>query len=413
MAHHLVCPQCRKELRTGATTSPGARIKCPACQTLFEAGSDSPGAANSSPARAKRRFGFLLGATVCLAGVFLFFGYVWPGFLRSGNSALAAANQAQTRNLLAFLPANSSAVAGINIGQVRKQPELRNAWNVLQRQLAQFNQIPREARDLIDDADMVLLAGGTGPGSTPVVVLSTDHPFDPDKIRTIVRAGAAREHQGVTVWPCAAAGAEKPSCLALPSDRIAFLGFMPAEMLAAEVNAATQSRLHADLKAQVDQVSGSVIWAAIQFDEPIKQKLREFEKLAALLAFFPKIGAKIETITPIILRGRGGVITVDLAEEQKVKLSIGFTCHDADDAAKLRASVLDLWLTEGKALVRIVGVASGPKLGKLLGEVSETFDLEQRDNSVLLSVQVNQATLDELLTALPALDFAGLGGKMK
>lgn len=410
MANHLVCPQCKKELRTGATTSPGARIKCPACQTLFEAGSDSPGAANSSPARAKRRFGFLLGATVCLAGVFLFFGYVWPGFLRSGNSALAAANQAQARNLLAFLPANSSAVAGINIGQIRKQPELRNAWNVLQRQLAQFNQIPREARDLIDDADMVLLAGSTGPDSTPAVVLSTDHPFNPDKIRKMVGAGPARDHAGVTVWPCAAAVAEKSSCLALPSDRIAFLGFMPAEALAAEVNAARQSRLHADLKAQVDQVSGSVIWAAIQFDEPTKQGLRKLEEVAAPLALFVP---QLATVTPIVLRGKGGVITVDLAEEQKVKLSIGFTCHDADDAAKLRAAVLDLWLNQGKLFMSIVGAKGGPKLGKLLAEVSQTFDLEQRDNSVLLSVQVNQATLDELLTALPVLDLAGHGGKVK
>jgi len=389
MANLLVCPQCKKELRTGVAPSPGIRIKCPACQALFEPGSDSPGAVKSSPT-SRRRFGVLLGATVCLAGVFLFSGFVWPGFLRTGNRAQAA-NQAQARNLLAFLPANSSAVAGIHVGQVRKQPELRHAWKVLQGQLAQFNQIPREARDLIDDADLVLLAGGTGPKSTPVVVLNTDHPFDAEKIRTMVRAGAGREHQGVTIWPTDTLLAGKTGCLALPTDRIAMLGFMPAEALAGEVTAATGPRLHGDLKAQIDQVSGSVIWAAIQFDEATKQKLREVEQLAPLVeGFIPQI----KTIAPIVLRGKGGVVTLDLAERQKVKLSIGFTCHDVDDAHKLRAAVLDAWLNEGKKLVSFVRLFNGPKLGKLLEEVSETFDLEQRDNSVLLSVQVNQATLD-------------------
>lgn len=410
MATHLVCPQCNKELRTGATPTPGMTIKCPACQTQFATGNDSPGAANSSPARAGRRYGFLLGATVCLAGVFLFLGYVWPGFLRSGNRAQAAANQAQARNLLAFLPASSSAVAGVHVGQVRQEPGLRNAWNALQRQLAQFQQMPREARDLVDDADMVLVAGGTGPEAAPMVVLSTDHPFDPDKIKKIVGAGPGRDHQNVTVWPCAAVLAGKASCLALPTDRIAVLGFMPAQKLAAEVSAAAQPRLHGDLKAQIDQVSGSVIWAAIQFDEPTKQGLRKLEETVAPLALFVP---QIAVISPLVLRGKGGVITVDLADEQKVKLSIGFTCHDADDAAKLRAAALDLWLNQGKALLSIIGAKGDPKLGKLLAEVSQTFDLEQRDNSVLLSVEVNQTTLDELLAALPALNFAGLGGDMK
>ncbi|MCI0683366.1 MAG: zinc-ribbon domain-containing protein [Gemmataceae bacterium] len=403
MANLLVCPHCKKELRTSAAASAGLRVKCPACQTLFEAApfaaeTDSPGAAKASPAGGRRRVGVLVAGAVAIAGATLFLGYVWPGFLRSGNRAQAAANQAQARNLLAFLPANSSAVAGIHVGQVRKQPELRHAWKTLQRQLAQFNQIPPEARDLIDDADMVLLAGGTGPQSVPVVVLSTDHPFDPDEIRTVVRAGPAREHQGMSIWPSTAHLAGKTGCLALPTDRIAVFGFMESAELAAEVAAATQPRLHADLKAQIDQVSGSVIWAAVQFDESTKQRLRELGNMAPVIALgIPEI----TTIAPIALRGKGGVITVDLADGQKVKLSIGFTCHDADDAAKLRSTVLDLWLNRGEFLMDMVGAQGGPKLTKLLAEVSATFDLEQRDNSVLLSVQVNQATLDELLTALP------------
>jgi hypothetical protein len=360
----------------------------------------------SSPT-SRRRFGLLLGATVCLAGVFLLLGFVWPGFLRTGNRAQAA-NQAQARNLLAFLPANSSAVAGIHVGQVRKQPELRHAWTVLQRQLAQFNQIPREARDLIDDADLVLLAGGTGPKSTPVVVLNTDHPFDPEKLRTMVRAGAGREHQGVTIWPTDTLLAGKTGSLALPTDRIAMLGFMPADALAAEVTAANGPRLHGDLKAQIDQVSGSVIWAAIQFDDATKQKLRDFEELTEGIEI-----PQLKVISSVVLRGKGGVVAIDLAAQEKVKLSMGFTCHDADDAAKLRSAVFDLWVGQGPLLLAVVGIKGGPKLGKLLKEVSETFDLEQRDNSVLLSVQVNQATLDELLSALPALDFAGLGARIK
>ena len=355
-----------------------------------------------------RRFGLFVALTLGVVAVMSFAALVWPGFLRDGRlSAAALANQAETRNLLAFVPANSTAVAGIRIGQVRKQPELQSAWNKLRQQLARFQNVPAVAHELIADGDMVLLSGSGGADKTPVCIVSTEHPLDPAGIRKAVSAGAGQPHHGITVWPCEAIPGKTVS-LAFPTDRIAILGFMPAESLAKNVATADQPRLHADLKAQIDQISGSVFWGAVLFDDETKQGLRKLEAMVAPYALFIP---EIKTIAPLAQRGKGAVVTLDLAESQKVKLSVGFTCDNADDAAQLRTAVLNLWINQSKKLVGIAGFLGGDKLGKLLGEVSETFDLEQRDSSVLLSVQVNQATLEELLSAAPAFDFAGKGPK--
>ena len=34
------------------------------------------------------------------------------------------------------------------------------------------------------------------------------------------------------------------------------------------------------------------------------------------------------------------------ADQKKLKLSVGFTCHDAKDAAELRTAVLNLWANQ-------------------------------------------------------------------
>lgn len=360
---------------------------------------------------ARRSYGWFLGLSCVAAALTLFAAFVWPGFLRNGGlSAAALANQAETRNLLAFAPASSSVVAGIRIGHVRKQPELQNAWNKLRQQLTQFQNVPTAAHELIADADMVLLAGSGGAEGAPVCVVSTEHPLQPAHVKKAVNAGPAQQHHGVSVCPCADPIAGRSACVAFPTDRIALLGFMPAEELGKNVATAKQPRLHADLKAQVDQISGSVIWCAVQFDAETKRGLR---KLEAWVEPFAAAVPEFKTIAPIMQRGQGAVITLDLAEPQKVKLSVGFTCHDADDAAALQTAVLNLWSSQGKALVGMVSLLGGSKLGKLLNEVSQTFDLEKRDNSVLLSVQVNQATLEELLNAAPNLNFAGFGAGPK
>jgi hypothetical protein len=276
------------------------------------------------------------------------------------------------------------------------QPELQNAWKKLQQQLTQLQNIPVEAHELIADADMVLLAGNGGPAGSAVCVVSTEHPMDKGKVKNALRVGPATTHHGVAICPCEDPIAGRAGGLAFPSDKIAMLGLMPPENLAHTVAKATEPRLSADLKTQVDQISGSVIWCAVQFDEEAKQGLHKLNEQFGFLAIIVK---EIKTIAPIALRGKGAVVTLDMADGQKVKLSVGFTCHDAQDAAELKTAVYDLWVTHGKALPALLG----QRFGKLLGEVSDTFDLEQRGNSVLLSVQVNQETLENLLDAARAL----------
>ncbi|MCS7045154.1 MAG: hypothetical protein NZO58_02235 [Gemmataceae bacterium] len=404
MSRLINCTKCGKPLRSGA--APGVELMCPTCGSKFTAGSDAArGAAPAAAALKPKAARLVVGAVAAGAALFSAAAFLWPGFLRTANpNPLARANQEQARNLLAFAPPESNIIVGVNFGQVRKSPDLQFAWDKFKRWLAQSEAIPAAVHDLIADADRALVAGSSDLSAALICAVSTEHPIDAAKLRHAADAGPPQQHEGVAVFACAPI-AGRDAALAFPSDNVAVLGLMSSEALAQRVSSATHPQVHPDLRSQVEQVSGSVIWAALQFDPPMKERLRQLEKhLSLALIFVPEA----KPLVPLVQRGKGTVLSLDARGDQKIKLSLGFTCHDINDAAALRSAVLNLWISRGKALLELAAGLADPnhagKLGKLLGEVSQTFDLEQRETSVLLSIEVNQATLDELLSSglLPA-----------
>jgi hypothetical protein len=95
---------------------------------------------------------------------------------------------------------------------------------------------------------------------------------------------------------------------------------------------------------------------------------------------------------------------VDLSG-QNLKLSVGVTCRDGADAAQGSNAIRGIW---DKAKVLLGFAKSIPQLGKALGEVQQSFAVEERDSTTLASVQLNQDTLLELTEAAPNLMNLGL-----
>ncbi|GEM_PF-6170459 len=457
MAHLVICPHCKKGLRSSAPFAVGVTIQCPACHAQFATGSDSPAVAVPpkllAPVRAKSapiaalvgrpahqvaakalpplpvadpldddleevrprpkpspdlvaggrvpprsKAGLMLGLAggMAVLAVLAVTAFVWPGFLVNGRPP------SQARTLLAYVPANSTIIAGAQIGLFRKEPKFQAKWNEVQQQIAQFPNFPADARALLNDADEIIVGSGIDLQSSAVFVCSTEQPFDPDKVKRLAKAGAAQTVLGQTIYPVNDLVLGRTGFLALPTDNILVLGFMPADDFARLLAGAKQARLHPDLQEQVEHAHSALVWVAARFDPGIKQKMNEanddFGQAAA--GFLPEL----PKLVGIIQRGKGALVSIDLGD-QNLKLSIGVTCQDGADAGQCSAAVGSIW-NQAKLLLGFA--KSVPKFGKLLGEVQQSFAVEQRDHTVFASVQLNQDTLFELADALPQFAAPGL-----
>jgi hypothetical protein len=324
---------------------------------------------------------------------------VWPGFLIPGRPA------SQARTLLAYVPPNSTVVAGAQIGLFRTDPQFAGNWNELQQQIAQLRDFPPEARDLLNDADEIVVAGAFDHGGSAVFVASTTAPYDADKVKRLAKAGPAIRVEGQTIYPTDDLIAGKDSFLALPSDKLLILGVMPAVDLAKLLAAADNSRLHPDLQEQVDHAHDALVWVAARFDDNVKKKMAEAHvKAGPMLLFAPDL----MTVLPAVQRGKGALMAIDLGD-QKLKLSMGVTCQDGADAEKMKAALDKFWNTQAKQWLAVGMIMPG--VGKLVAEVEQTFRLEQRATTVIASVEANQQTLQELLSTLKKNGLVpGVGG---
>jgi hypothetical protein len=194
----------------------------------------------------------------------------------------------------------------------------------------------------------------------------------------------------------------------MPTKRIAVLGFMPNEELAKLVAGAGAPRLHPDLQEQIGHVQNSLIWVAARFDEATKQQIQKAQQDLGPMAGM--LGPDLPSIIGIVGRGKGAIASLEFTNN-KLKLSAGVTCNDANDATQLRNGVTNLWNTQVKqfmALAQMMGGAQGgPPIGNLLNEVTGSFTVELRGNTAIASVQVSNDTLQAIANAMPQ---GGMGG---
>jgi hypothetical protein len=198
----------------------------------------------------------------------------------------------------------------------------------------------------------------------------------------------------------------KESFLALPTGNVLVLGIMPPVEFARLLGAATHSRLHPELQEQVDHAHDTLVWVAARFDDNMKQKLAQ----AQIQFGLPLLAPDLAKTLAMMQRGKGALMSIDLGE-QKLKLCVGATCQNADDAGTMKVSLEKFWNTQARKFL-VAGFII-PGVGKLAGEIEQTFAIEARGNTVIASVEANQDTLQELLGALKKNGFVPGVGKLR
>ena len=360
--------------------------------------------------RRKKKSDSNLGLILGIAGAFVVLlilvitGFGWPGFFLSGGrggggaGAVAAAGPGavaaapggaaqavQEPNLLAFVPADANFVVGVRLAEVRQVPQFQQAWNGVEQQLGFA---PQEVRDLLNSTETFLIVGNFDRADVQTMILVTAQPYDAARIK--MNLGQPITVQGQTIYPDRAAMNAQPTLIAMPSPKTFVITKMPQDQFAQLLASAAQGRVAPDLTSQVALVQRSLYWAALRFDDSLKQKMQP-----VLQNIGPNTPAEVKTIATIAQRGKGLTAALDVADNQRLKLSVGVTCNDANDAAQLKNAVQSFWTVQGKQLVDLMNAAA-PQIGKLMNEVSQSLTFEQRELTAALSLQINITTLQEL-----------------
>ncbi|MCI0683924.1 MAG: hypothetical protein L0Y71_17595, partial [Gemmataceae bacterium] len=346
--------------------------------------------------------GLVLG--LCGGGVLLVVlvitGFVWPGFFlgsrqpAAGQPAVAAvpggaapAARAEP-NPLAFLPGDANVVAGMNVTQVKAMPQFQKIWTSLKEPGSPLGNMSPELRNLIDTTDSFLIAGNTDRNDMAIFVLMTTQPYDPEKLKA--HLGAPMSFQGQTVYPQKAPASQRVLA-AMPSPKILLISQLPAEQFAALIARAGSVQLHPDLQQQVAAARTSHLWAAIRFDELIKQNMQ-----MAMQNVGQGAPPDFQHVAGIVQRGKGVNLTMDVIQNQSLKLSVAMVCNDANDAAQVRNSMQNMWNTQGRKGLEGLGALAGPELNPLINEVTQSLAFDQRESTAAMTVQVNMNTIQQL-----------------
>jgi hypothetical protein len=469
MAFTFTCPQCQTKLRTAAAVPAGKTIQCPKCKTVFSAGAaedEEAAAAPRRPAaqapaspkrfaddddddrprsrrrddddyddepRARRRsraqddyddadgereedYGeprkrkkkkksgnkalfltlmALLGLAVIGGGIFLVVSLLGRG-------------GAVDKEMLAFAPADSKIVGGIDVEDILKQDKLKDPINKLM-QTAQGNAMTAgmQQMGLSQNDFSKLLWAGTNTDALDktdgVVVVKFKEPKPDlrDKLKTAAKASEVQK-DGKTYYKA------KDFCVYLPNDKMAVVTTKETGMAKVLAADGTTVAISGPVKDLVDKAGGAQVWFAMADDK----FARDF---GAGFAAAPRMGG---------MAGGPGQDMGDVAKGLKGlafwggvngdKISVNFSAYTTSDAASKAASSLSSQLREMRPHSDDMGkmmVFMGNDIATLFKEVVDSGDVSSSGEQLIFSCKVSVDPIVNLINKGGAgLPFPGMGG---
>jgi hypothetical protein len=332
-----------------------------------------------------------------LLGGFALTAFVWPGFLRSGGSGPGA------QNLLAFMPAKSDVVMGINFDAIRKMPGgqqgLDQFMQGMQMGMQRRNAASAGFVDILRNAE-AMVAGIDSTKENIVLAVRSRTPLDIEKTKQPFGAGPAKTIQGKACYPF-----EGNSFITMPNNRLLLVCKMSeADMASLLSSDGKTNRLNPEMQNQVRANENSLMYAVVGMNPKLQQ---EIHKLGFL--FPPGKGGKQNDLTalvPLVERSKAATAALDFSSKE-VKLKAALTCGNDADAAQLRTALENAWNLQGKPALNLVALAmafqkEGKAFAALMDDLNKSIKFQQQGATVNVSLQVSENTLKELEKVGPA-----------
>ncbi len=458
----LSCPECQTTLKSGMPIPEGKPIKCPKCGAVFPAPApiaqeihdtndekkarivqkkNSPfipaGEFNDEGPteydqeeddyddepvrrRKKRRTNTTKILAVAIGSaliVLLFVGvtayFIWNNVVNKGRNRGTG-----KEDPLAFVPADSTRVFGVDLGPLWEQPalaaQIENAIHQdPQDLLADIKKNTGiEEREFLDHVIFAMKTNAANPAEPPQMslILHTKEAFSQNKIRDSAKDLTPQKAGGKTYYKRnVAPGSGQWLWLYMPSDRILVLSDLPEAQMKELVEAdGIEPKLPAPVISMAQGFEKSHFWMVEPFSAASKQQM---EKGLAMIRWI--IPPDLTPVTNALPQAKMLALCSSLANN-KVSLQVSLVCADDGTAKQVETSLQNFWDKNSKGQAGLQTLLRLEKLPKdqqpTVKEMLENLQFSSQGASVHVSTLFTAPSieiLERLITRLRGPFFPG------
>jgi hypothetical protein len=443
----FACPDCRTNLKTSRRITPDLDVRCPQCGTVFPAppetnsdllespqgttdGSSKEIGNGSEPATGLLNPAAKLGSPeavtagkrirrmVLVSGVIVLVftaatAYLaWSAVVNRGRNSGTG-----QEDPLAYVPAESTLVIGINLGELPDQP----AWRELfEKVLRSFNQnmgflndcktnTGVELSELFEQTILALKLDGLNRDETPhaTLIAHSRTPFNQNKVRDseedMFPQFAESKSGRVYYYERNVNHLQDLNYLFMPSDRVLILSNLPQyefEPLA-EGNG-TEPLLSAERATLIRSLQKNALWAVLPFSEDLRNVLHKYSQ--ATVNRTPELALVLETLSRSHTAAAGG-----RWEDDKFVLTVDLVCGRwedgkfiADEAAAEKAltTLRDYWEKHSRSWLGLLPMLPKDRQGLLQDLMTQT-KFHQEGTAVRLTTRFTSPPAEALGNLLP------------
>jgi hypothetical protein len=335
-----------------------------------EEGSDEPRPRRRRKRR-KKGHGQTLAIIIGSAAIVLLFAggvayFVWSAVYNRGQ------NKGTGReDPLAYVPADSTLVVGLDFGALMDQPVLAAQIDKVLRQSGSDNPVQDckkntglEFKDLCGHVLVGSIVTSLQPGQFPptTVIIQSKIPFDQNKVRDWVNDPAPRKHAGKTYYQAKGTQARDFSWVFMPSDRILIFSGLPEDQMKSLVESeGREPALPGDVVTAIRGLENNTFWMTFTFNENVRGKLVQM-----LAQGRNQIPAEMAPVADALPEAKMIALSGDWKNDL-VSVKVSLVCAQDDVARQVTEAIQNAWDKQIKTLLAMV-----PKDGQAV--VQELID---------------------------------------
>jgi hypothetical protein len=305
---------------------------------------------------------------------------------------------------LAYVPADSSLVLGINLGQLVDQPEWRE-------RLEKAIRLQDPAPGFLDDCkaktgierselfDQVILAfklDGLNPNEPPhtTLIANSKVAFDQNRIRDSEEEMYPDVAEGKFYYKRRVGHVLDLDYLFMPSDRILVLSNLPQFDFETIVEKdGTAPLMSGEIVAMIRDLQSDPLWGILPFSDTLRRNLRRFSQ--GVVKTNPEMAVVLETLSRShTVTGKGRW------DQNELILNVNLICADEAAAASALTRLQAYWEKHSKTWVELLPMLSKDHQ-RLLQDLVEHAKFSREGPAVQLSVNLSQPAADTLVKLLP------------
>jgi hypothetical protein len=474
----LSCPECSATLKSGTPIPAGRKIQCPKCGTVFaapapdedapfvrekapttEPANEAPGddgedvpivrkkARPSMPAeqfndeespddqgeedfdeepirrplrrRKKRRSNTTKILAVSIGSALIVLIFVGGTFFAIKNYVIDKGRNKGTgkENPLAFVPADSTVVFGVDLGPLWEQPAVAAQIEKAFGQNPQdfFADLKKntgiEKHELLDRVIFASKINLANPMQPPLMTLifQSKVPFNQNKVRDSEKELVAQTAGGKTYYKRSGAASAQVGWVYMPSDRIMIFSNLPENQMKELVESdGVSPKLPAPVTSMAEDLEKSLFWMVLPFTSALKEQMQKG------LAMGDNNPPELAPVNQALLQAKMLALSSTLAND-KISLQVSLVCADEGSAKQVATSLQGYWDKNSKGLAGLqmkLGLAFLPKeFQAMVKEMLENLQFSSQGATAQASTQFT-APSAEILARLVANQgvFAPRGG---